>query len=73
MVFARKTGRSTLNIRCINVHSCRSRTITRSIPRYSTVLLKLEDLILLVAQLLQDTGQLALVLGADLATADGLV
>lgn len=35
--------------------------------------LELEDLILAVAQLLQSTGQIALVLRADLGAADGLV
>jgi len=35
--------------------------------------LELENLLLAVTQLLQDTSQLTLVLGADLVTADGLV
>jgi len=40
---------------------------------YSTWYLELEHLLLAVAKLLQDTSELALVLGADLAARDGLV
>jgi hypothetical protein len=48
-------------------------TVSHSIGSIFYNALKLENLLLAVAQLLQDTRKLTLVLGADLASRDGLV